>query len=337
MTDYGLSVVTARVRFARNLSGYVFPSRLTEYRKAKEIIDKTYSFCKRFADFSLYEMNKTDELFAQALKERYVISEQLKQNKSFGAVAYCEKNDVSVMINEEDHIREQCIVKGADIFGAYKRLKPLDGWLDKNLRFAKNDKMGFLTACPTNLGTGLRASVMVFLPALSRGNLIAPLFEKAAASGLTIRGVFGEGSSAQSYLYQISNEVTLGRSEEYILNSVRDFVDFAVLSEREKRTESYREKRTETEDEIFRAFAILSSCRLLSYAEFSSLMASVKIGVELGLLKAINFSAPDDLLVTARPAVLLSQIDCSARKDASEDELRARYVSEALTKTVMFA
>lgn len=335
MTDYGLSVVTARIRFARNINGYMFPSRLSA-DKAKEIIDKTYSFCRRFADFSLNKMNESSDVFNESLKERYIISEQLKNRKSVGAVAYCEKFDVSVMINEEDHIREQCIVKGADLFAAYKVLKPLDSWLDKNLRFSKNDKYGFLTACPTNLGTGMRASVMVFLPFLSRENLINSLFERASSSGLTIRGIFGEGSRAQSYLYQISNECTLARSDESILKTVGEFVEFSVLAEKEKRDSVFSDNRIKIEDEVYRAFAILSSCRLLPYAEFSSLMASVKIGVELGLLKTIDKFALDDLLVTARPATLLSRFD-SKSGVLEENQLRAQYISQYITKTVVFS
>lgn len=304
----GGTVVTCRVRLARNLSGYNFGSTLTDRAAAREIINKTYKLISQFGDFKLYEMSKITPEFAQQLKESYVISEDLKNNTFSGAVAVNQTSRLSVMINEEDHIRSQCILPGENLLTAYSRLQPLDRWLNNNLRFCKNQKYGYITACPTNLGTGLRASVMMFLPTLTGTDMMNQLYEKAKPRGLTIRGVFGEGSKGESSLYQISNEVTLGKSETAIIKEVQSYVLEVAEIEQVNALTYYNKNKLLVEDEVFRAVAILKNCKLLSYQEFALHIASIKLGAMLKIIKINSFSALDDLLISCRPAILKNSL-----------------------------
>ncbi len=355
---YNGTVVTCRVRLARNLSGYNFASTLTDRAKAKEIINRTYSLISRFGQFDLYEMSKISPQVAERLKERYIISEALKKNTFSGAVAVEKSERLSVMINEEDHVREQCVLRGEDLVTAYNKLFPLDRWLNNNLRFCKNPSYGYITACPTNLGTGLRASAMMFLPTLARNDMINNLYSKATQRGLTVRGVFGEGSNGESCLYQVSNEVTLGKKEEDIIKEVQHYVEEVADIEQVNALSYYNQNKLKVEDDCYRSLAILTGCKLLSYKEFATLIANVKWGACLNLIKISDFMAIDDLIISVRPATLRSAIqdyksgdnrvidgfmsennakingDENARKLLVEG-FRAEYVKNSLKKIIL--
>lgn len=345
------TVVTSRIRLARNLSGYPFASRLTSKSLAREIIARTYFYADKYRKFKLTEIDKISPLFAERLKERYVISEALKNNRFSGAAITCDDDAFSIMINEEDHIRQQRLEKGFNLKKAYDEIYPLDRWLDKNLKFAKNDKLGYLTACPTNLGTGLRASCMMFLPGLTRRTMIGALLKKAQAKGLTVRGVFGEGSEGESYLYQVSNEVTLGIPAEKIVSRVENFVQEISEIESTNLNIYYGENEIETQDAACRAAGILRSCRLLSFGECSRLISDLKIGAILGVLKISDVTALDDLLVTSRPACIKTELitertggltditkaDAESVKISENDEnaYRAEFVKKSLNKILI--
>ena len=331
------TVVTSRIRLARNVAGYNFKSRLFDKQKADEIIYRTYACAKKYAPFKLYEISKISPLEARCLKETYVISEALRTNSFSGAAAALDDGSLTVMINEEDHVREQALEKGFALKKAYMRLAPLDSWLNKNLRFCRDDRWGYLTACPTNLGTGLRASVMMFLPALTRTDKIGALAEHAKAAGLTVRGAFGEGSDGDGYMYQVSNEITLGKTEERIINEVQSFIEYAANLEQTNAIVYYNQFTREIDDEVFRAYGILSNCRIIDFSEFSALIASLKMGVMLGVIKASEVSALDDLLVTSRPAVIAKRLGLQNESvdNGLIDEFRADYSRECVKKIIL--
>lgn len=334
---YSGAIVTSRVRLARNLKNYRFFSTLTDKSVAREIINRTYSALLRYGKFTLYEVGSLEPMLLEELKERYLISESLKRNTFSGAVAVHDAGNISVMINEEDHIREQYILQSGDLLLAYKNLAILDRWLNTYLNFSKSQKLGYITACPTNLGTGLRASVMMFLPALTKMNYISDLYERARVRGLTVRGAFGEGSTGQSCLYQVSNEVTLGRIEVSIIKDVQSFVTETAESECETQRIMYEDDKIPTEDFIFRSLGILANCRLLSYEEFSKHLANVKLGAMLDLIKVKDIKALDDLLVTARPATLSRLLKTGENDPAflNMDENRASYVRNCIKKILV--
>lgn len=354
--NYNGTVVTCRVRFARNLSGYLFPATLKDRAKATEIINRTFRLTDKFAPFKYYEMSKISKDFAEHLKERYIISEALKKNTFSGAVAVNTANGLSVMVNEEDHIRSQCILKGENLITAYNKLVPLDRWLNNNLRFCQSAEYGYITACPTNLGTGLRASAMLFLPTLTKNNMIDDLYRKAKPRGLTVRGVFGEGSQGESCLYQLSNEVTLGKSEREIISEVQSYLEEVVNIEKINSITYYNKNKLEVEDECLRALALLQNCKLLSYEEFAVLTSKVKWGATLNIIRLKDADAFNDLITSCRPATLKLAITNQQTVDnrvigglnrgvtlsgnAKEDErymryIRAEYVKNTLKKIIV--
>lgn len=329
-------VVSSRIRFARNVKGYNFPAELRNSDEARKIINLTVSALGKYGKFKLAKMNECEPMTRESLKERYIISDALTRSK-FGAVAYSESGDLSVMINEEDHIREQYLVRGNDLYGAFGSLSRLDNWLDANLHFCKNERLGYVTACPTNLGTGMRASVMMFLPGHVKLGRLEEMESRAREYDLTVRGAFGEGSDGDSFLYQISNEVTLGRSERSMIKCVTDFVDGVAEEELELQRIYYRSDELGTEDKIFRSLGTLLYCRRISYGEFSSALSDVKLGVLLGLIDVKVVDALDDLLICARPCYLLEL--SKDRHDgytnpAYRDELRAKFVRERLASLI---
>ena len=297
------TVVSTRIRLARNLEGYPFPSHLKNEKQAKEIIRLVSCALARLDEFSLYYMDAIAGEQAVSLMENHLISPKLIKNKHLSAALINTEESVSIMINEEDHLREQCIVKGLDLRFAYETMSEIDSRIAGSMKFAYDEQLGFLTACPTNLGTGLRASVMQFLPALTINGVMPKLIRSISRLGLTVRGVYGEGSDAEGYKYQISNEVTLGVTEEEILNQVEEVVKkVCELEAAERRTLLNGPNAIEVQDECLRAYGILTNCAKISAREFIKLTAKVKLGACLGFIDIPDVSLIDDLVVKLSPS-----------------------------------
>lgn len=302
------TVVSSRVRLARNLADYPFPSRLEEAR-AEELIRTVFAAASHIRSFRLYKMDEMSENVAQAICDDHLISAELVSNRKIGAALIDEEGDedgrsgkYSIMINEEDHLREQYISRGLSLSSAYRKISSVDDELSRTLRFAFDTKLGYLTACPTNLGTGMRASAMLFLPGLTRMNKMGRLIREISRLGHTVRGVYGEGSVAEGYMYQVSNEVTLGVDEDYILSEVQRAVLEIVNLESQARRALLDEDAVGIRDECCRAYGVLSNCEKVSYSEFLQLISGVKLGAALGFLEIENFSVLDDLISAVRPA-----------------------------------
>lgn len=326
--DLDYNIISSRVRLARNLMSERF--FIEDSAFAKSVVQRALTAVNRLEPFDLLFLSAVPELIGEALKEKHLISQKLIDNRARSAVLINREENISIMIHEEDVFREQCFMRGLRIAEAYKALSLVDESLAKTFHLAFDSKLGYLTSCPTNVGTGMRASVMLFLPALTESGRLRELVPKIKELGLTIRGVYGEGSSADCYMYQVSNEVTLGVSEQQILDSVEDTV--LKLCEAEQKTcrEYYRKNRLQVADRCGRAFGVLTNCALLDYEEFLQLIASIKIGVVLGVFP-FDVKKVDDLLVAMRPASIcmnegkrLGAIEC-ARK-------RAEIVSEFFNK-----
>ena len=320
--------VSTRVRLARNFEGYPFPNRLKDEKRAKEIVMVVAAALNRTDAFKLYHMNNVSDEQAEFLKERYLISQDLIDNRRISAALVSKDESISVMINEEDHIREQYFTKGFDFKKAYERISGIDDIVSESIAFAYDDTLGFLTACPTNLGTGLRASVMLFLPAITRRNLMRQLLPELKSKGLTVRGAYGEGSGTEGALYQISNEVTLGWSEEKILSVVEGAVEKIVLMELLERDKIKREEGLSLADAVLRSYGILTNCIRIDAREFLLRMADVKFGVALGYLEG-SMEELDNLIIDMRPANI-NRLN-GAPMDAESRELyRAEYAGKVL-------
>ena len=299
--DLESTIVSTRVRLARNIAGYPFPSKINAVQ-AGEIIRLVNTEANRASVFNLYRMNDISRLVARCLMEDHLISADLIANTEFGAALIDEEERFSIMINEEDHLREQYLIPGFNLARAYERISALDETLSKSIRFAYDKELGYLTACPTNLGTGLRASVMVFLPGLTRLNKMNSVIHSISKLGLTVRGVYGEGSVAEGYMYQISNEVTRGVTEEYVISEVEKAVLEVVRLEVRARELLVQKDYVDVKDECRRSFGILTNCEKVSFKEFLQLISNVKLGVALGYIPIRNISKIDELIVNARPA-----------------------------------
>ncbi len=323
------SIIMSRVRLARNIKGYPFAIR--NQAVAKEVVKKVNRALIKCDTFNLYYMANFSELKLEAMKERHLISQYLIDNRDCGAVLINQDETISVMINEEDVIREQCFVKGFMLSEAYNRLSAVDNELIRNLDIAYDDNYGFLTACPTNLGTGLRASVMMFLPALTESGKIQDLVTEVKRLGLTVRGVYGEGSNAEGYTYQISNEVTLGRSEDEIIREVEDAVVRICTAERHELERLFCRNELKTMDRAKKSFGVLTNAVLLSYDEFLSRLADVKLGAMLGLITIDDIEKLDDLIFAVRPANLCEHYG-KPLSALDRDLYRAEYVGKQLLK-----
>lgn len=326
---YSGNIVMTRVRLARNLKGY--PFRVGDQETAREIVTKVNRALVRTDTFSLYFMSKQSAVKLEAMKERHLISQNLIDNRSLGAVLINGDESISVMINEEDVIREQCFMPGLRLQEAYKRISRVDDDLAKNLDIAYDERFGYLTACPTNLGTGLRASVMMFLPALTEGGKISALIKEVSKLGLTVRGQYGEGSEAEGYMYQISNEITLGVTEREILSSVEETVEGICKAEREEMERLFVKKQLKTMDRARKSFGVLTNAVLLSYSEFLSHIALVKLGAMLGLINISEIESLDELIVKARPANICEQYG-KQLSTVDRDMYRAEMVGNKLMK-----
>ncbi|MBE7087342.1 MAG: ATP--guanido phosphotransferase [Clostridiales bacterium] len=323
------NIIMSRIRLARNLNGYPFVIKSVPL--AKDIIKKVNRAVVKCDTFNLFYMSNFSDLKLEAMKERHLISQNLIDNKLCGAALINADESISIMINEEDVIREQCFMRGLRVSEAYKKLSQIDDELVKNLDIAYTEKWGYLTACPTNLGTGLRASVMMFLPALTESGKIDDLALEAKRLGLTIRGVYGEGSRAEGYVYQISNEVTLGVTESEILAQVEEAVERICVAERAEMKKLFARNKLKVMDRSRRSFGILTNALMLTYDEFLRHLAQVKIGIMLDVINIKDIEKLDDLMVSVRPANLcdgygktLSEID--------RDLVRAEIVGKQLLK-----
>ena len=326
---YKGNIIMSRVRLARNLKGYPFKTQ--DPVVAKEIVKKVNRALVRTDTFDLFFMSNLNKLKLEAMKERHLISQNLIDNRECGAALINKDESISVMVNEEDVIREQCFMRGLSLFEAYKRLNKLDDDLAKNLDLAFDERFGYLTACPTNLGTGLRASVMLFLPALTESGRISALVKEMKKLGLTVRGLYGEGSDAEGYMYQVSNEVTLGVSEYDILSQVEQTVEAICEAEREQMKKLFIKNELKTMDRAKKSFGVLTNAVMLGYNEFLSHVALVKLGAMLGLINISNIESIDDLIIRVRPANICEQYD-RLLSAIDRDLFRAEIVGNQLLK-----
>lgn len=302
-------VISSRVRLARNIKNRPFPHKETVERGrelAKEIEDVVISNVTDLNKIHLWEI---DKLKQEYYFERHLISPKLIENNNKASLIVSNDETVSLMINEEDHLRIQSITSGLNLEEAYKSTNELDDILEDNLEFAFDESYGYLTACPTNIGTGLRASAMIHLPALTINGEINKVLNAISQVGMTIRGLYGEGSKGYSNLYQISNQITLGLSEEDIINNLSVVIGQVVNQEyyfREKYMEKYK---YELEDRVFRALGILRSAILIDIKESLKLISDVRMGIEMGIIKGVKKSDLNYLMINIQPSVIQMKND----------------------------
>ena len=325
--DQGDVVLSTRIRLARNLDEFPFPSRLdAEGKNRVNSLIKTALFENDSKDFSYIEMKDLTRRQAVSLAERHLISPEFAAKKDGSALMLSGDEGVSIMLCEEDHIRLQVMKAGLALEEAFDIADKLDSLLDSRLSYAFDERIGYLTACPTNLGTAMRASVMLHLPALTRCGQISRLASTVSKLGLTIRGAYGEGSRATGDIYQISNQITLGITEETAIANLKSIVLQLVGQERAAAAKMV--KNPADEDKIFRAYGILKHARLLTTDEFMELASLVRLGASRGILD-VNIEKINELIVNMQPATV-SAANENADTAPERDKIRAAAVREAL-------
>jgi protein arginine kinase len=324
-------VISSRIRLARNLNGYPFPHLMTLQQKnevankVKDALENSNSYiANTFKFINMAQLSPTE---ATSLVERHLISPAFAKDKAGKYLLITEDESISIMINEEDHLRIQVLSDGLSLKEAYSIADKIDTLLDNALGFAFHSKLGYLTQCPTNLGTGLRASVMLHLPALQSGGVINRLEDNLSKIGLTLRGTFGEGSDAQVGLYQLSNQVTLGLSEETAIENLRSVTMQILTNEKDARTELC--KRIETQDYIYRCLGTLKCALLITNKEAMRLISAVRMGVSQNIIDNISLDTLNSLLVELQPATLT----INSGKELSpqqRDKLRAELIKKSI-------
>ncbi len=325
--DFADTVFSTRVRLARNLRGFPFDKKLSR-EAATEIISRIEKALEG-KDYSKQNLDDLTPVATEALVEQHLISREFATKKTPHALFRNDSKSLSLMACEEDHIRLQCILPGLALQDAFRIATECDDLLDASLDIAFDEKLGYLTHCPTNLGTGLRASVMLFLPALTAAGGIPSLSRQLAKIGLTMRGLYGEGSESRGCLYQVSNQVTLGVSQEEILARLEKAVMSIIENERKLRVLSGEaaERRT---DRIRRAEGTLRYATLISSEEFFQLFADVKLGIATGDVTSITHETLHTLFINVMPATLTMRSVDAPKNGIERDRARAKFIKQAL-------
>ncbi len=323
--------VSVRIRLARNIEGYPFPNKMTAEDKAQvieKVSDAIFSCNSPVAeDFEKIDMDKTSKAFAFSLAEKHLISPDFAENGLGRALILNKDESVSIMINEEDHIRIQVLSAGVSLDNAFDTATKIDTLFESALKYVFHTKLGYLTECPTNLGTGMRASIMLHLPALEAMGSIGQLSATVSKLGLTLRGTYGEGTNAKSAMYQLSNQVTLGLSEQEAIDNLKNITNQIISREKQARENM---DSASLEDSIYRAFGLLKYARLISGDEFMNLLSTVRLGVSLGKLN-LPLEKINQLLWSCQSATL--QADAGQILDASQrDKKRAEIIRETLSE-----
>lgn len=299
-------VISSRIRLARNLAQFVFPHWVNKkqgeqvLQTAEETIAKV-DYLKNVTVFRLQDLDSIDKQF---LIERHLMSYEHAQKTDHKAVAIDDAEIVSIMINEEDHIRVQVMQSGFNLFEAWNIINRIDDCLAKELNFAFSPEWGYLTACPTNTGTGMRGSVMLHLPALVMTQQINRILAAIAKLSFTTRGLYGEGTQASGNFFQISNQVSLGHSEDDIIGKINGLIRQIIEQENQARETLLSRSNTMLEDKIYRSFGILKSAYIISSQETIELLSMVRLGCDLGVIKDIDRRKINELFIITQPAHL---------------------------------
>jgi len=331
-------VFSSRIRLARNIAGIAFPSKATPKQREKvfKLIEEVYPHIKRFKDSFFVNMDDLGELEAQFLLERHLISQEHLAKRSGRGLIISKDEEISIMINEEDHLRMQVITSGFDLKKCWEILDNIDNDISKKVSFSFLSEIGYLTACPTNVGTGLRASCMLHLPALILTKRINKILELLARISFTTRGLFGEGTQALGDFFQVSNQVSLGLSEEELIDNLISVVNQVKNHEIDARNVLLKKYKTNLEDNVWRALGTLRSARLITSKEAFSHLSILSLGLDLGIIKDIDLSKAKgsrrllrNLFIMIQPAHL-QKIEGRPLKEKERDSIRATILRERL-------
>lgn len=326
-------VISSRIRLARNLADFPFISRASDVDRAQieKLMRDGVKSWQDVGELLYLNLDSLDGIDRQLLVERHLISRELAEGKGPRAVAIDPHETFSLMINEEDHLRLQVLQSGFDLQTVWQKINRIDDLIEQKVTYAFHERLGYLTACPTNVGTGLRVSVMLHLPALVITRQIDKVFRSLQKINLAVRGLYGEGSQAMGDFYQISNQITLGRGEEELIRQVSDVVPVIIDYERQARQFLIKESQENLHDRVSRAYGILRTAQTISSEETMHLLSSVRMGVNLGLLPDLQILAVNELFIRTQPAHL-QKLAGEELESTDRNIERARFLRRFLNK-----
>lgn len=324
-------VMSSRVRLARNIEDFPFShwANKKQEKDSMEILQRAVTGNEMLRTGHFVRMAELDDVDKQFLLERHLISREHVTQPEFKAVLVGDKEVVSVMINEEDHLRVQVMQSGFNLQECWRIASRLDDLLHKHVKFAYSQEWGYLTACPTNAGTGLRASVMLHLPSLVMTKQINRVLQAITKLGMTARGLYGEGTEAEGNFFQISNQITMGATEEDIIDNMERIIRQVIGHEENSRKSLMKQNREMLQDKIFRANGILRSAHIISTKEMMGLLSMVRLGVDMGVVGDIDRRAVNELFILTQPAHL-QKIEGKMLSSAQRDVKRAALIRRRL-------
>lgn len=326
-------VLSSRIRLARNIEQFKFPFAFSN-EEASQVIqtiknriqDRSFS---KADEMDLLIMEDLQPLQRRVLVEKHLISPHLAETSSHGACLLSENEEVSIMLNEEDHIRIQVLFPGFQIKEALEMANEIDDWIEDYVDYAYDETVGYLTSCPTNVGTGLRASVMMHLPGLvltQQMNRIIPAINQL---GLVVRGIYGEGSEALGNIFQVSNQITLGKSEIEIIEDLMGVVSQIVSQERNSREVLKKASGIQLENRVWRSFGVLAHSRIIESKEAASCLSDVRLGIDMGYIENISRNILTELMIVTQPG-FLQQYSGGPLRSEERDIRRAALIRERI-------
>lgn len=329
--------IKSRVRLARNLRDFPFPGRMSREQGQgviKEVKDAVFNSNESMAkDFVFVEIKSLSPLEQQMLVEKHLISPDMSGNDRESGAIINKEESISILINEEDHLRIQCIYPGLQINDAWQLCDKIDTFLEQRIDFAFSPSFGYLTSCPTNVGTGIRASVMMHLPGLVMTGYIKNVLDACGKLGVAVRGLYGENTEASGNMFQFSNQVSLGQSEEEIVTSMNNIALQIIEQERKLRNELHRQNPHGFEDRIYRSFGILSNARIISTDESMKLLSDVRLGIDMGIIKSKDKTREtiNEIMLLIQPATLQKTVG-RPLEPGERDIRRAELIRNKLKK-----
>lgn len=330
-------VISSRIRLARNFKGYPFPHKTTPDMQ-KEIVEKTkdtlfsgnqqMSKVFRFVDFAGLKM-----IDKAVFMEKHVVSKELLESNRYSGILLSEDEQISIMINEEDHLRIQCLASGIQLSRAWDICNSIDDLLSEKIDFAWDENIGYLTSCPTNIGTAIRASVMMHLPALSMTGYIRPVLEALGKLGVAVRGMYGENTEATGNMFQLSNQITLGKSEEDIMLSINNIARQIIEQEKALRQEIIEQSKYRLEDRVLRSYGILKNARIMGTVEALKRLSDLRLGVDVGIISDIDIKDINGMMLLVQPASLQKKTG-RVLKPEEQDSCRANLIRNVMNKNM---
>lgn len=329
-------VISSRIRLARNLQSMPFPTLATN-RHAEETLNRVKEVIRadelsEISSFNFITLDDLPELSKRVMVEKHLISPALVNEAKNGAVVLSENESISIMVNEEDHLRIQVLQPGFQLKEAWDLASQIDDIFEAKLDYAFDERRGYLTSCPTNVGTGMRASVMMHLPALVLTQQINRILSAISQVGLVVRGLYGEGSEAIGNLFQISNQITLGQTEEDMIDNLYSVAKQIIEHERAARQKLMMESKLRIVDRVNRSYGILAHAAIIDSKEAAQRLSDIRLGYDLGLIQKMNAKVFNELMVMTQPG-FLQQFAGGTLSPDERDLRRAELIRSRLAQT----